>query len=238
MYFQYGSYQHAENSVNLTVSKRANLNARGFTSHTTWQMTLEGVLIPSNATQTQIRNDIQQLEIAYSVDGRDAGLYHDDGTVSPHFIRSSTTLGGTRVVEFEWMKDENDGQYATGRSYRITIEADVPSNVAYQQFNESISVRGTGGPRFVLLETLAGPPQKQIVNRRTVIRATQSGSAVGFRTYPPYPKPLWPQHEKLDRRRQDKAAPTTLHGARINWPITWSYEFESFGPLAGVPHRR
>ena len=158
-------------------------------------------------------------------------------TPSPHFIQSSATLGGTRVAAFEWLKDQNDGQYATGRSYRIVIEADLPSNVIYQEFTESITVRGTGGPRFVLLETLAGPPQKQIVSLRTIVRATQTGRAVGFRTYPTYPVPLWPQHEKLDRRRQDKSSPSTFHGARINWPISWSYEFESLGPLGGTPHR-
>ena len=238
MYFQYGNYQHADNSVNLTVAKRANQNSRGFTSHVTWQMTLEGVLIPSSASQSQIKSDIQELESAYAFDGRDAGLYHDDGTVSPHFLQSSRTLGGVRVASFEWLKDQQTGEYATGRSFKIMLEADVPGNVTYQIFTESISVVGTGGPRFVLLETLGGPPQRQKVANRTSVRATQSGRAIGFRQYPPYPRPLWPAVEQVDRRRQDKGSPRNLHGAYIDWPISWSYSFLSHTPLGGIPGRK
>jgi hypothetical protein len=243
MYFQYGNYQHAHGEVNLSLTKRANRNARGFTAYTTWTMQLEGTLIAVGDTaaemQASIHAQILALENAYGLDGFDAGLFHDDGSLTPHFLDSSASLGGVRVIGMEFDKDNRDGQYATGRSYRITLEADFPNPaVALQQWTESLRIVGTGGPRTVHLETISGVPQKQVVNQRTIVRATQSGSAVGLRTYPLPPAPLFPGAELVDNREVSKGSPRNLHGAFVDWPINWSYQFEAAGSLNGTPNRR
>ena len=100
MYFQYGNYQHAHGEVNLSLSKKANRNGRGFTAYSTWTMQIEGTLIGAGETaaelQDNIRAQILALENAYALDGFDAGLLHDDGTPTPHVLDSSASLGGGR----------------------------------------------------------------------------------------------------------------------------------------------
>jgi hypothetical protein len=243
MYFQYGNYQHAHGEVNLSLSKKANRNPRGFSAFTTWTMQVEGTLIGAGETaaelQDNIRGQILALENAYALDGFDAGLFHDDGSPTPHLLDSSASLGGVRVTGIEFDKDNRDGQYATGRSYRITLEADFPSPaVTLQQWTESLRVVGSGGPRTVHLETMSGVPQKQVVNQRTIVRATQSGSAVGLRAYPLPPPPLFPLAEQVDKREIGKGSPRNLHGAFVDWPINWTYQFEAAGSLMGTPNRR
>lgn len=243
MHFQYGGYRHSDGEVNLSLTKRTNPNARGFSAYTTWTMQLEGTLIGVGETsedlQADIRAQIYALENAYALDGFDAGLYHDDGSPTPHFLDSSSSLGGVRVAEIEFDKDNGDGQYATGRSYRITLQADFPNPfVTLQQWNETLRIVGTGGPRFVHLETMRGTPQRQLVNQRTIVRATQSGTAVGLRTYPLPPPPIFPAAELADKREFSRGSPRNFHGAFIDWPIQWTYQFESAGPLNGTPNRR
>jgi len=243
MYFQYGGYRHDDGEVNLSLSKRVIRNARGFGAYTTWTMQVEGVLIAEGQTagelQTSIRQQVAAVESAYSRDGLDAGLFHDDGTPSAHYLDSSASLGGVRLTGIEFDKDNRDGQYATGRSYRITLEADFPNpTVTLQQWHESLRFIGTGGPRFLHVPTLSGLPQKQLVHQRTVVRCTQSGMAIGLRGYPLPPPPIFPAAELVDRREFTRDSPRNLHGAFIDWPIHWTYHFETAGPLVGVPNRR
>ena len=63
-----------------------------------------------------------------------------------------------------------------------------------------MTIQGTGGPRKAYFETLRTRPIRQIVNDFTLVRMTQSGSAVGFLSYPFAPAPLWPALE--DERGQ------------------------------------
>ncbi|MEQ8788881.1 MAG: hypothetical protein RIC55_21395 [Pirellulaceae bacterium] len=243
MYFQYGDYRHADGEVNLSLNKRVHRNARGFAAYTTWTLQVEGVLIADGQSATELQASIRQqvntLESAYGHDGLDAGLFHDDGSPSSHYLDSSTSLGGVRVAGIEFDKDNRDGQYATGRSYRITLEADFPNPaVTFQQWSESLRIIGTGGPRFVHVQTLRGAPQKQLVHQRTIVRATQTGTAVGLRGYPSPPPPIFPAAELVDRREVSRDSPRNLHGAFIDWPVHWTFHFETAGPLVGAPNRR
>lgn len=239
MYFQAGNFTHDSDLVDVSFSSRANRNARGFTGTITDKISLRGTLIPT-ATQAAIRTAIQDLQSAYNLglSVGDAGLYHDDGTASPYFLSQSASLGGVLVEEMEFPFDGGRGNYATAVDFRITIRAIYPNaGVAYQDFREEIQVVGTGGPRRVLVESLTGTPQEQILVQRTSVTARQTGFAVGLLAYPPYPPPIFPRVEQLDRRQQNKGSPTNVSGTFIDWPISWSYSFLSPTPLGGTPHR-
>lgn len=238
MYFQAGSFQHGSNLVNVRYAARPNRNARGFTATVTKTLELTGTLIAS--TQAAIRTAIQNLEAAYTFGTSigSAGLYHDDGTVSPHFLSVSGALGGVRVESLDFPRDERTGEYATGRRFTIGLSAIyAASNVAYQEYVEEIEVQGTGGPIVGATVTLKGPPKKQILAQRSIVTARQSGRAVGLRAYPPYAAPLWPNDEQLDKRTQKKGSPRNEGGTFLDWPISWAYQFLSVGPLGGEPHR-
>lgn len=237
MYFQYGSFVHPDNVTNVRDVRRAVRSPRGFISHTTYTLEIEGILKPSTVSQAGIRTAIQQLEAGYGFEGRDAGLFHDDGSLSPHYLSSSGSISGVRVEQVEFPKDQNTGEYATDRSFRIALSADyLNTNLGLVDFREEIQVSGTGGPRNVGVETLTGRPQLQQVNARTLVRARQSGFAVGLQSYPRYPSAVWPAVEEVDKRQQNKGAPKRNGLGYMEYPISWSYSFLSNGPLGGTPH--
>lgn len=240
MQFVAGSFSHDANFVNVRHNIRPNRNARGFTWSVTETLELSGVLIPSTVSQANIASAITSLEAAYKFGTSigDAGLNLDSGAASPHYLSASNAIGGVRVEYLDFPPDNNTGEFATGRQFSIVLSAIYSaSNVAYQQFEETITVQGTGGAQKAVITTLQGPPKEQILAQRTPVFATQTGRAVGVKTYPPYPSPLWPRNEELDKRQQAKGSPRNEGGTFVDWPISWSYQFISAGPLGGTPHR-
>lgn len=241
MYFQCGNFVHADNLVDVSHSIRQNRNARGFTDYFTHVLSVSGELIPDSPTQATIRTAIEGLLNAYNTGASVglSGLFHDDGTASSHVLNPTNSLSGVLVDAIDFPPDSGTGQYATARGFSITLRAVYPrQNLAYQDFREEIAVSGTGGPRTVLIETISGVPQRQVTAKRTIVTARQSGHAVGLKQYPPYPNPIWPAVEKVDRRQQGKGSPRNDGGTFVEWPITWSYEFESPAPLFGTPNRK
>lgn len=239
MYFQAGNFVHGSNLVDVSFSIRHNRNARGFTGTVTYLLELRGTLIPT-ATQAAIRTAIDDLLLAYDRGSSigDCGLYHDDGTASSYYLRASSALGGVLIQEINFPFDGGRGMYATAVDFRLTLRAIYPNTgVVYQDFREEIQVTGTGGPRKILVESLTGVPQEQILTQRTPVTARQSGFAVGLSTYPPYPTPIWPRVEQVERRQQNKGAPTNNAGVFTDYPISWTYQFLSPSPLGGTPHR-
>src|SRR5690606_32239803 len=89
------------------------------------------------------------------------GLFTDSGQPTSHVISSVGTLGGIRVTQMPSYPRGDGGEYTTFRTFEIQLEADYPNLQAeLVAFEEQISVTGTGGPRFTILETLTGPPVK------------------------------------------------------------------------------
>jgi hypothetical protein len=237
MYAVYGSYTHTVNEVNLlSFQQRLKYSARGKAESTVKTVTLEAVLIPSSASQANITTAIRQIELAYSVNGLSWGLYQDDGTITPHALPLGS-ISGVRVMGFDWNKSDG-AEYATQRTATITLEAEYPGGDNLLIFQETLRFIGNGGARFVWVETANGPPQRQLVNQRTVARAVQSGMAVGLLAEPDFPPPIWPNIERYDLREMGRVAPRFDGAAFRDWGINWTYQFESGQPLFGEPHRR
>ena len=101
MFFKYGSFTHDENRVDLSSFQRRTIfNGRGIAQFEEITMRVSGVVLA--ATQAALTTKIEALEAAYDADGKDAGLFQDDGaggitTVTPHKIINSQTATGTRV---------------------------------------------------------------------------------------------------------------------------------------------
>ncbi len=237
MFFKYGNYRHADNEVALTSAKREPLyNQRGEVVQVRKTINLQGVLL--GTSQSQIQQQVATLEAAYSKNNFDAGLYHDDGTPSPHFLDTSASIDGVKVVSLEYPSGDG-AEYATGRTYTIVLQADFIANgTPLVAFEESLQFVGTGGPRHVFVPTLNGLPQKQTVHATTSARIVQSGSAIGLLAYPVIPSPIFPSAEHTDRREVDYRSPESRGNNFINWPVRWSYHFESVLPLFAQPTRK
>lgn len=236
----YGSYNFGENAVKITLTQRA-VYSRGRPFLTRKRLTLDGELYPATATQAAIKTKIVALESAFSVNGQDCGLLHDNGTRSAHYLDSSSSIGGTKVLALDYPDGSGrKGQYATQRSFHIEVEADYPVSGAdfLISFNEKLEFQGDCGPRGLWVETLTGPPQLQTVNQRTTQIVTQQGNAVGYLSNPFIPAPIFPGLEHRDRRRVNYSSPILDGNRFVNWGVSWSYTFESAQPLFAQPNRR
>ncbi|HEY2250716.1 MAG TPA: hypothetical protein VGH74_06630 [Planctomycetaceae bacterium] len=234
MFLRYGAYTHANNEPAVQIGKQAVFSRRGYRRavRETWRIV--GVL--HAADQPGLTSAIAALRSAYNVNGLDLGLYLDDGvTPTDHVLISTAALGGTRVTALEFPSGTG-AEYSTYRSYSISVEADFPdTSNNLLDFSETLSFEGSGGPRMVFLDTLAGLPQQQIARQRTTYRARQEGRAVGLATYPAVAPPIWPAAELQDQRRLILRAPRRVAGNLTDFVAEWTYMFESVSPLAGGP---
>lgn len=247
MYGKYGSFTHPDNEITLSsvVAQRVP-NQRGFAYVLRKRIQISGVIVldtsslTTSQAQSALRTAINAREAAYSVDGQDFSFRHDDGSLSSHYLSSSTALGGVRVIDRNFPKGDQ-AEYASGRTFTVSLEADYPiADGELMSFQETVEITGTGGPRTVVIEVLNGPPQEQTVNQRTKVTMTQRGSAVGYTAYPinDVPGPISPNGEKFDRRQRSLVSPTSQNGAFINWGVNWGYFFEFTDAVNATPNFR
>jgi hypothetical protein len=235
MFLRYGSYTHAQNEPAVQIGKRALFSPRGYRQSVRETWRIVGVLHAGD--QPGLTAAIAALRSAYNVNGLDLGLYLDDGaTPTDHVLSSGASLGGTRVTSLAFPIGAG-AEYSTFRSYSITVEADYPdTSNNLLDFSETLSFEGTGGPRLVFLDTLAGLPQPQIARQFTTCRARQQGRAVGQATYPPVSPPIWPTAELPDQRRLTLRSPKRIAASLTEYVAEWTYVFESVSPLIGAPN--
>ena len=164
----YGSFSHPANEVTLSsVTAQRIRNPRGFTYILRKRIQLAGVIVLDTSSlttaqaQSALRTAIQARETAYSLDGGNFVFKHDDGSQSAHTLDSASAIGGVRVVETSFPKGDQ-AEYATQRTFSVTLEADYPvSGGSLLSFQETVEIVGTGGPRKIIIETLNGDAQEQ-----------------------------------------------------------------------------
>ena len=234
MLLRYGSYSHSAGETEIAISKTAVVAATGVREGYVERWAIRGRL--SGLTVSDLSAAVQALESAHSADGQDLLLYLADGTTaSAHGLRSGETLSGVQVRSLSY-PDGRGAEYATYRTYEVVYAAEVSAttNPGLIAWNETLAFTG-GGPRFEFITCLNGPPVRVVVAEQTPFRCVQSGSALGYGTWPTYSTPLFPQHEHRDRRRQDKSTPQYHGSGRARYPIRWSYDFEAATALFGSP---
>jgi len=231
MIFVYGNYAHDDGEVELRIQKRPVFNARGFRHGIVETWNIKGVLQAD--TQAELGAKINALVDAYKHDDKSAGLHLAEGAGSTsHQLPTGTAEGGVRVVAGPSFPVGSGPQYAAGaagRDYTIRLQAFYPELLTnLLSYQETISAKGSGGPRFVVLEVLNGPPVKQQVASKTPVSLTQIGNAVGHLSYPVPPPPIWAvslEHEEL--RSIVKRSKRRSRNDFYEYPISWQYTFES-----------
>jgi hypothetical protein len=236
---RYGRYEHDNNEVQVRISSEPVRSSRGVIWGFRRRILLTGELHASD--QSSLAEKIEELTQAYSIDGGDFRLLFDSGGDSPDSIRNSEAIGDIRIVRAPSFQNPLPGEYSTFRNYDIELEAIVgalPGQNLLLEFSETINVRGTGGPSYRYLKQAGGLAQKQRTYPTSLVRATQSGRAVGLIDYPMQfvPPPRWPD-AIVDPESVDiaKLPPEQNYGPGqySHFPVTWSYPFESNGPLPG-----
>lgn len=228
MIAKYGNYSHAVSEVSLSISNRAIESDMGVIYAHATTYGLSGRIHAD--TIALITTALADLEAAYKLQGRDFTLFDDDGTTATqHRILTANTMGGTRATAAISYPSSAGAEYVTYRNYTVTIEADVlvDANDRILSWQEEISTEGIGAGEFVYLPTLTGAWPRQRVTETTTILVTQSGSAVGLRTWPAFPAPVISDPGALrGRPRLNRRTPRYRNGERWEWPCTWSFNFE------------
>lgn len=244
MILKYGTYTHDDNECALVITKTNTLNDAGIPWKTTERWEISGQL--NAASQSALTTALTALSTAYSTQGLDLTLYENDGvTPSAHQIISSSTIGGTRVVNKPQFPTSEGAEYTTYRKYTLAVEADYYTTAAGSNilaWEETLTFTGTGGPRTVIIELRNGPPQRQIVSQQTAVEVRQTGRAVGRLTYPRPSSPIWPGFENQWSRGVSYGAPKTFgegtNRTLTEYSTTWEYTFTAPSPLAAYPSNR
>ena len=235
MYFKYGSYQHADSTVDLTQMSAQRMHSpRNRLVFTRWTMYVEGHFCVSG--QDNIRTTIQNFEYAYRDDWEDAGLYHDDGTPSAHVLTNANSINGVRVLRVTYPR--NEAEYATGRSFQITFQADY-MNIEDEiySFEETLQFLGECGPSWQFVPVSVGEPIFQINHQWTPQRIIQSGSAVGWQAPPLIPGQLLPlelEHVDLRITTRGSAQKIGVH-KDVMYPMRYRYVYSSTVPMNRFP---
>lgn len=234
MYLQYGSYRHELSEAGISVSKSVERqNGVPCAMREVWS--IRGEL--QAETQELLTAAYDELCQAYSRDGGDLTLWLPDGTTrSSLFVRNSQTLGGTRVIGRPSISDE-PGNYSNYIRYGITVEATIPlinDGIGLTQYTQTITKSG-GGPKWILIPVLKGPPVRQQVLEQTPYRVTQSGEAIGYLGQPEPEQPINSQHLHQDQSQVTRVTPrkagTTGRYTETDFRTAWSYVFESANPI-------
>lgn len=237
MFLKYGDHSHAVGECDIAIAIEALETDAGTPYAHLHRWEVRGLLTGEDADE--INEGVIGLKTAYSQNDRDLLIYLPDGSAaSDQKILTASTTGGVRVVSTSFPTMSRAG-YVTNYQYAITLEAEIPIDdddleTALRSFTETLSFSG-GGPKYGHLETLTGPPVKQLLRRQTVYRVEQSGRAVGLYARPSPPLPLWPAAQVESGARR-LTSPRRRRDQHTDFAIDWQFRFESAGPLVGSPH--
>lgn len=243
MYFKFGSYKHADNEVDLTqFSVQRLYSPRNRLAFKRATVVLQGHLLAVG--QADNKEAIQALQSAYRYDlvnpgDGDAGLYHDDGTKSAHFLDQASSINGIRVQNLLFDK-EDGGEYATGRRYSVVLQADymVDWEDTIYTFQERVIHIGDTSHDWEYVPQFIAPPVQQMNHVHTVEKIIQTGEAVGIQGYPLLPPTLLPdaqRHGNLDRVEYGSCRYVGRNQLML-YPVSWQYVYSMPVPTTVVPH--
>lgn len=239
---QYGSYSFNPGEAAVVIDRASILDDRGLMVAVEEIWKVSGLLSSRNASGAarSVLSAIRALEDAFSREKKDLVLYLD-GSVTPHVLRSSATMGGVRIRKPLSFPEFRGPELVTYRTFTVELGATISfalsgAGSAIVEFEETLSIEG-GGPVYGHLEPLTGKPVKQTLKKQSVCRATQAGRIVGFDSHPSLPPPIFPSALVRDPITA-YSSPSHVNGAAIRWPVSYEYAFESATKLNGKPNSR
>lgn len=198
MYLTWGGYTHDGGEVYYTRTRRpkySRVNKReGYRE--VWS--IKGDLRADSAAL--LAPKVTALEAAYKDHGRDLTFRHENGDATQDQLQSSTTINGTRVLDFSWLSGVtlaqghfgSQTQHVYTRAYQIVVQGEILDpeiNIVF--FTHTIKLLGLGGFDYVVQESLGGPPITQITKLQTGFGAMQMGMAIGLLSAPSQAAPMF-----------------------------------------------
>ncbi len=242
---RYRSFTFPEGRWSISKTLQGNENPAKQELTVTHRVAIDGRLQATSAAGIEAQYAL--LSAAYAVNGGDFLVFLPTGARSDQLsLLSLDALGGVRVTQKPSLGSLENAQYVTYLPVTITLEAEYVSGNsplnALSSFEESLSFEG-GGPVQDWYRPIKGTPSKGIVRQADTYRATQTGKAVGYFDYPRLgttagaPPPIF-GIDALNRNPQvSLGSPEKLGSSYVNFPVSWTYEFESATPLFGTPNR-
>lgn len=223
-----GGYTFADNEVNLvSLSRNTVYSPRGKKMYSIVRLDCSGELIYADAAT--IISKMQAVENAFKQGG---DFTYTVGNVLVHSLRNTADcVSGVQVLNYSFPKGDS-AQFATTRTFSFTLQGkyDVAGNEDIISWQESVEVTGTGGPLWVVVNTIAGVqtlggPLGFFLAPATAQYYHQYGHAVGFSQYPVPAPPLNSTWEFGYKRRITNTSGTN-QGSQIRFfKTSWSYYF-------------
>lgn len=239
MYLKVGSYQFDANAVGITTQTDLMRNAYGAPLSKKRRLAVEGFL--AGSSQSAISTACDALEAALHSPFQDIIFYHDDATESSLHLKGQGSVSGVRVIQGPNFLDYRGADHILHKRFAFTAEAEYPlanTNGLLLRFSERLEFSG-GGPLYIVRAAKIGPAQRQQVYQNTPYVAVQAGEAVGYSTYPPLPRIIWPAKLKESPRvslvSPQRMGPSTNQFSYREWVRTWNITYESESPLVGFP---
>lgn len=238
---KWGDYEHDQDEVGVRIQYRAVMDefGRRMADIHTWHILgAKHVAIAGTheATQGNVTTALAALEEAYLEDYRDLRLKLNSGADTRHTMLNEDMFGGTHVMAFGYM----DGpwkmrvEYANMRTFYAIIQGEQRYGDGLYSWTERLTIKGTGGPKWLYMPQMVGPPIAQVVQTQTPFYYIQEGMAVGRKSYILPPDPLFPSIEHLDQRVVTYSTPSEYRwdkdAAAFEWekPTTrWRYVMEA-----------
>lgn len=237
MLVTWGSYAFNTNGVSFTSRTRLVLADTGRPMRYVRRLSLEGWLEADG--QSALSTAEAALKAALLIQYQDLKILTDASATTTTSLLNSESISGVRVVDGPHFTGTDGAEYATLRRFAFDVEAEYlisGTQNAVLSWTESVSIVGTGGPVKRFRVPVNGRPVRQVISPYSIVRATQSGQAIGHTSYPTPPPPLWPSYELLEQRQPgNRQNPQRLGRGFANYPISWSYSFEADVPLVGLP---
>lgn len=236
---KYGDFQHADNEVNVNISRRGMENETGYVYGYIESWSITGIMQADSLSA--LRTAMDALEAAYKVPNKD--LIWKIGDTTIHQMLNNDTAYGIRVaVAPHYPQGDAPGELVNRRHYALVVEGahlnpeaanSTEGNIYIVNYETNLSITGTGGPTFAHLPTLTGLHQKQQLTETSVVTAQQTGRKSGIGFYPAAdpPQANLAAYEKVDRRNIRYGNPRRYNNSEFEYPIYWSYTFERNQPF-------
>lgn len=197
-------------------------------------------LIETANRQALFNTKIGTLIDWYADNYQSAGLLHDDGSRTRHFLdnAAANNISGVRVLYRSWPRGEGD-EYATVRTFYIILGAlfDEADSQIYA-YREEIDIIGTAATHWQWVENQTGAPEYQRIFNLTRQKIIQYGSIVGVSTWilGNVPPPLFPNWEHGDQRVQKYEYPKWHGNAYRLYGYRWTYHMEAPTGQVAIPN--
>lgn len=215
--FEYGTYRHERGEVYPQMIEIVSVDSdRGYRWAFDYRVQVAGnfCAAPDNPlTPATIDTKIAALQTAYASDYQNFGFLFGDLTRTSHYLETDDpdNLTGNKVLSRSW-DYQSPAEFANTRSYSIRLGARIFSSYSsILYFQETVSQRGTGGPRWTYRERFQGVPIRENITQRTAVELVQSGVVVGANSFVQPPDPWWPADEQQEFRYIQRISPK-LHG--------------------------